>query len=414
MPEFTVTSYGVRARLPVVQVCDDDTSIAIAVLACQGPEGSIIGLLLHQQENMGGIPLYRIGVHAIHHDIGRPYPLYRAARYVRIHLSPHYDLPSTSAPTSTSPQPSREFSLAWRELYLVYHAHSFGFANLRGLPAPVASRPLLSPCRLFFPPYVLARLERVGFEPDRALSIHQHGTVERQNVNDPFEVMFTHARTLEAFSVRVASCLRPTMSLPHAHANGKGNGNGKGQEHRPFRHMWAAVEASWPALPVDTETTAEEVGPNLAVAERARGSSDTDVRVDAARRCYWCRETHLDQWAELDAQAGRTGRQRTFPFVGKSVTLTFSQWDARSRPAEGEAGGGGLYAVDIVVGDDPGPWGAGGASSGLEAGRVEDLESGRKFKANGDAKPAAGRAQRRSSSLVRSMLAAVHQQVRGT
>ena len=45
-----------------------------------------MGLLLHEQENMGGIPLYRVGVHAMHRDIGRPYPLYRTARYVRIHL----------------------------------------------------------------------------------------------------------------------------------------------------------------------------------------------------------------------------------------------------------------------------------------------------------------------------------------
>ncbi|RPD68373.1 hypothetical protein L226DRAFT_344865 [Lentinus tigrinus ALCF2SS1-7] len=43
------------------------------------------------------------------------------------------------------------------------------------------------------------------------------------------------------------------------------------------------------------------------------------------------------------------GRQMMFSFVGKTITLTFSQWDVRSRATSSEAPGGGLCAVDIEV-----------------------------------------------------------------
>ncbi|KAI1791391.1 HET-domain-containing protein, partial [Ganoderma leucocontextum] len=192
VPEFTVTSYGVRARLPIIQICEDDTSIAIAVLACQGPEGSIVGLLLHQQDHPDDIPLYRIGVHCMYHDIGRPYPLYGSARYVRIHLGAH-SLPGTD--DAARPQ----FVLSWREIFLVYHAHSFGFANLRGAPTSVAARPLLAPCRLLFPQWMLARLAKLGFTPNRPLAdTHKAGL--GLTASEEFEVVFTHGATQQAFS----------------------------------------------------------------------------------------------------------------------------------------------------------------------------------------------------------------------
>ncbi|KAI0743049.1 heterokaryon incompatibility protein-domain-containing protein [Daedaleopsis nitida] len=400
--EFTVTSYGVRARLPVLQICDDDTSIAIAILACVDQEGSIVGLLLRQQEDVGGISLFRVGVHAIYHDIHRPYPLYHSARYVRIHLT----VPENSAPPVDS---ARRFTLTWREVYLVYHPHSFGFADLRGIAAPVAARPLLSPCRLFFPPYMLARLARRGFVPDRALSIHQHGPGRQ---DDPFDVMFTNALTQEAFNVRVASCLRPAMSLPNANGHGKGT-----HAHQPFRHLWATVEASWPARDSEVRTSpgseSDWAGAGVgAYLDGVVAAKEARRSLDRARRCYWCRETHLDQWEELDAQSGKTGRQTVFAFVGNSVRLTFSHWDARSRATDAEAGGGGLYAVNVVVEEEIG-------GDRTQRGGGEELKGSRRQQngvgSRAGTKASNAKAKRSSSrsSVVRSMLAAVHQQVLG-
>ncbi|RPD68371.1 hypothetical protein L226DRAFT_540722 [Lentinus tigrinus ALCF2SS1-7] len=362
VPEFTVTSYGVRARLPIIRIADDDTSIAVAVLACQGPEASVIGLLLHEQENMGGIPLYRVGVHTVHHDIGRPYPLYRSARYVRIHLVAHDEQP-------TLEEQARHFVLNWEVVYIVYHAQSFGFGlgDFHGMATSVTARPLLAPCRLFFPPYMLARLARLGFTPDQLLSESQKSGLPVLP-HEALEVMFTHGRTKEAFSLRVACCLRPAMSLPSASGDLSSPG-------LPFRHIWATVDASW-----------EKRGPLNPV--------------DLRGHCYWCREVHLDQWAALDPQRGRTGRQMMFSFVGKTITLTFSQWDVRSRATSSEAPGGGLCAVDIEVDSEERSMAHG----------VPDNAEHASASLKGDV-PQTSAPQR--SSLVRSMLAAVHQQVRG-
>ncbi|TFK81910.1 HET-domain-containing protein [Polyporus arcularius HHB13444] len=361
VPEFAVTSYGVRARLPVIRISDDDTSIAVAVLACQGSEGCVIGLLLHEQENVGGMPLYRVGVHTVYNDIGRPYPLYGSARYVRIHLSAHYEQPVQKR--------DRHFVLSWQVIYIVYHTHSFGFGDLRGMSTPVASRSLLAPCRLFFPPYMLARLGRLGFTPDRPLSESQQGGLSVLP-HEALEVMFTHERTKAAFSLRVACCLRPAVSLPNA-------GRDETSPRQPLRHIWATVDASW----------------------NKRGSSGEAVT--SGRQCYWCREVHLEQWTALDPQLGRTGRQMVFPFAGRTLTLTFSQWDVRSRTTGAEAGGGGggLFAVDIEVEEQP-------ATEHAPENPERASRADRFLK--GDANPTS-----RRSSLVRSMLAAVHQQVRG-
>ena len=360
VPEFAVTSYGIRARLPIIRIDDEDSSIAVAVLACQGPEASVIGILLHEQENVGGIPLYRVGVHTIHHDIGRPYPLYSAARYVRIHLAAHYEQPAHEQP--------RHFTLSWQVVYIVYHAQSFGFrAELRGLSSPLSARPLLAPCRLFFPPYVLARLARLGYTPDQCLSDSQKGGLAVLP-DAALEVVFTHERTNATFSLRIARCRHEVMLLPNA-------GEPARIPVQPFWPITATVEAS---------------------REQESGAGVDYDSIGLGQRCYWCRATHIDQWTALDPQLGRTGRQRAFVCAGKTVTLTFSQWDVRSRETAAEPAGGGLFAVDIEVEERV-------FAEGPEHVSREGLTTAY---ASGPSPP-------HRSSLVRSMLAAVHQQVRG-
>ncbi|TBU54931.1 heterokaryon incompatibility protein-domain-containing protein [Dichomitus squalens] len=384
VPEFTVTSYGVRARLPIIQFCDDDSSIAVAVLACQGPEGSIVGLLLHQQDHPDDIPLYRIGVHCIYHDIGRPYPLYGSARYVRIHLS------SRSPPAAPDRTPL--FTLRWREVFLVYHTHSFGFAPLRGLSTSVTARPLLAPCRLLFPQWMLARLARVGFTPNRPLSDTSalNAGMVSMTTEGEFEAIFTHAQTQHAFSVRFACCMRPGPVLPNG---GNGSLSVRAHAHAPFRPLWIVVDASWPSRHPSSH--------------RDSPTAYTGVQQGIARRCVWCRETHLDYWEELEAQSGRTGRQMEFHFIGKTVRLTISHWDSRARATETEGSGGGLYAVHVEVENcEEGP--ADHGSSQLEQAEVPK---------NAALSPetASKRSSRSSSrpNSVRSLLAAVHRQVLG-
>ena len=315
VPEFTITSYGVRARLPIIQIREDDTSIAVAVLACQGPEGSIIGLLLHRQDHPDDIPLFRIGVHCMYHDIGRPYPLYGSARYVRMRLGLDIDAPATD------PAAARlQFVLSWREIFLVYHAHSFGFANLLGAPVALAARPLLAPCRLLFPQWMLARLAALGFAPDRPLA-ETHKARLGLTAGEEFEVLFnhTHGRALGTFRVRFGCCMRPgPVSVPSDGAC----------------PLWITVDASWPLRHPSSH--------------RNSPTAYTGVQQGVVRRCGWCGKTHVDYWEELEAQSGRTGRVMDSHFVGRIVRLMSSHWDARSKAHEAEPGsGGGLYAINI-------------------------------------------------------------------
>ena len=394
VPEFTVTSYGVRARLPVIQICEDDTSIAVAVLACQGPGGSIIGLLLHQQAHPDDMPLYRIGVHCMYHDIGRPYPLYGSARYVRIHLGAH----SHSSPAAETAASAR-FALSWREVFLVYHAHSFGFADLRGALTSVAARPLLAPCRLLFPQWMLARLAARGFAPARPLP---SGTLALTTAA-AFEVAFTHGATGHAFTVRFACCMRPGPVVPDGSVDtGSPRVHAHAHKHTPFRPLWAVVDASWP--------------PRHPSSHRDSPTAYSGVQQGVARRCVWCRETHIDYWPELEAQAGgRAGRAMEFHFVGRTVRVTISHWDARSRAHEAEGSGGGLYAVNIEVEDGDAD------GDGEEGESVRDTESSVQHGVQQERVPRPVKsletASRRSSSRpnsIRSLIAAVHRQVLGS
>ena len=109
-------------------------------------------------------------------------------------------------------------------------------------------------------------------------------------------------------------------------------------KHTPFRPLWAVVDASWP--------------PRHPSSHRDSPTAYSGVQQGVARRCVWCRETHIDYWPELEAQAGgRAGRTMEFHFVGRTVRVTISHWDARSRAHEAEGSGGGLYAVNIEVED---------------------------------------------------------------
>ena len=120
---------------------------------------------------------------------------------------------------------------------------------------------------------------------------------------------------------RRSACVSPqVMSLPNA-------GEPARIPDQPFRHITATVEAS--------------------------GEQESGAGVDyggsgLGQRCHWCSAVHLDQWTALDPQLGQTGRQRVFVCAGKTVTLTFSQWDVRSRATAAAPAGGGLFAVDIL------------------------------------------------------------------
>ena len=236
-----------------------------------------------------------------------------------------------------------------------------------------------------------SRLARHGFTPNRPLSELHGAAIVGLATGREFEAMFTHAQTQHAFSVRFACCMRPGPVIPNG--GGMGSVRAHAQEHAPFRPLWIVVDASWPSR----EPSSHRDSP----------TAYTGVQQGIARRCVWCRETHLDYWEELEAQSGKTGRQMEFHFVGKTVRLTVSHWDSRSRATETEGSGGGLYAINVEVEDvDEGP-----ADDGsFQLVQAEVLPNGTLGQ-----ETASKRSSRSSSrpNSVRSLLAAVHRQVLG-
>ena len=147
-PPHEVPGYGVRARPPIIQIRVDDISeIAVPVLACQGPEGSIIAPYTNKTTQ----------------TTSRSSASASTACTTTSAAPTRCTAPrATSACTSASARsriPGSSSAGARSEIF-VYHTHSFGFsfANLRAAPSRVLSPP---------PPAVDAFAPRTARSPIR-------------------------------------------------------------------------------------------------------------------------------------------------------------------------------------------------------------------------------------------------------
>ena len=138
--EYTVTSYGMRSRLPLIPIQHgSEKTTYLAVLACEDPAGNLIALLLYPQRE--GSSRYYVG-----HYVGSPQvPPYAYFRAV-----------------SLSETWSRELSRAagLQDVCIPYRSSLMGHRK----PPLTASSPLFKcPCDVVVPGWVASKVKEEGF-----------------------------------------------------------------------------------------------------------------------------------------------------------------------------------------------------------------------------------------------------------
>ncbi|KAI0662707.1 heterokaryon incompatibility protein-domain-containing protein [Cubamyces menziesii] len=205
LPEFTVTSHGIRARLPVIEpvympTSHTSTRYALALLACAQSARNVcpyIALLL--RPHPGNAPVYHIGLamRHMHTCLASPSSI-SVARYTL----------ATSISHSTTIHP--ETRVYWKELYITSCSSDAAF-----LPTPrrlsfahsPTGRPLMQ-YYVIFPPHVVSRLRRAGFETDDWLPSRPHEARVLDRPHAVFAFTFSHvlAPGTERFRISVGLC----------------------------------------------------------------------------------------------------------------------------------------------------------------------------------------------------------------
>ena len=138
--EYSVTSYGIRSRFPLIPVQHGpEKTTYLVVLACEDAAGRLVALLLYPQREASG--RYYVG-----HYVGRPQvPPYAYFRAVSLSDVRSVELLRTARV---------------QDLCIPYRSSIMG----RRLPQPVTSPPLFKcPCDIVIPGYIASKLAEDGF-----------------------------------------------------------------------------------------------------------------------------------------------------------------------------------------------------------------------------------------------------------
>ena len=187
LPDFTVTTAGVRTKMLVLESWKGDSALAVAVLAVRdSTTSSIIGLLLRRRrykESKLKDPRYHIGlaVRGAHPWLRLPY------RMAQVEWAAHALAFGDS-----------EIAARWRRLYISHRAYS-----RRPAPSPSAAQAAF---RFYFPRWLAVELAKVGFESDAPLPVSQ-GEARKLSDGGPLaRFTFRHAATGEAFRIQLGQC----------------------------------------------------------------------------------------------------------------------------------------------------------------------------------------------------------------
>ncbi|EIW59843.1 HET-domain-containing protein [Trametes versicolor FP-101664 SS1] len=187
LPDFTVTSHGVRAHLLVIESPAklDQSTLAIVLLACQDTAtGAFVGLLLR---------------HRVDDEIGLRWPRYHVGVTLRLHpgTRTRFRLGRVDWARHALSFKSSGITARWQRLYIAFR--------------PPSRAPLLEKARtdaafkLLFPRWMEVELEKEGFRRDTRLST-ACGEAERIGQGALATFTFRHERLPEAFRIYVGLC----------------------------------------------------------------------------------------------------------------------------------------------------------------------------------------------------------------
>lgn len=199
VPEFTVTSHGIRCRLPVIEDRAGDGSFSVGVLACQHVCSDTgirtgIGLVLQRTEAPGN------NAKSAQYHAGLPSHL-KTDNVNQQPLKRHRLLIINPATHDLAPARARRLALKWRKLYLAQPPQrSSGPARVRTIPL-----------RFLFPAWLLVELDKRGFraapapagDKERPAALRTPVLYTRWHMRS---VVFANAVTGEAFAVQLGRC----------------------------------------------------------------------------------------------------------------------------------------------------------------------------------------------------------------
>ncbi|KAI0828015.1 heterokaryon incompatibility protein-domain-containing protein [Trametes gibbosa] len=214
VPEFTVTSHGVRCRLLIIEDRTGESSFSAAVLACQhvcSDTGARTGiaLVLQRSDTPAGSNTAKSSVQ---YHTGLPLNLnaedrrhHRRQRLLILNSAPAHNLPHDHA---------RRLTIRWRKLYLAQQP--LAQDRLRFGSGGVALVPTI-PLRFLFPSWLLVELDKRGFRSQHAPGpgpVVEKGAGSVAGLRTPVlytrwhmrSVVFANAATGEAFAIQLGRC----------------------------------------------------------------------------------------------------------------------------------------------------------------------------------------------------------------
>ncbi|RDX49355.1 HET-domain-containing protein [Lentinus brumalis] len=276
VPEFAVTSHGVRMRLLVVEL-PDGSELSIAVLACKDTsDGSCIGLLLLPSPGHASTDLPQFHIAISQSENARmPWLYYQPYRLLRIR--------SDDGALYIG---DKKLTISWKNVYI---AHRY-----------FPRRPRVNPggtMVVHFPQWLVPELRERGFVPNRH-NVEKTGWDEevaaswsklwtRGAKSGP--VMFANPDTQEAFKIEFDQCRDK---------------------------LWANVSISTPAASEDSfvfETETLHEGGACETVYPVTGAVDPE-----------CAQFHVEDWP---------AQSKTFGDSERQVRLSFSRWPHHSRLA---------------------------------------------------------------------------------
>ncbi|KAI0645139.1 heterokaryon incompatibility protein-domain-containing protein [Trametes meyenii] len=190
LPDFMVTTHGMRARLLVIESSAGQSVLAVAVLACKDTTtGSFVGLLLRRRADEQGAtlkyPRYHVGV---------------TIRGMHVWMRLRYRLSHVDWVRHALSFNSSGITARWQQLYLSHRPPS---------RAPSSSAPQHkhgAAFRFFFPRWLEVELDKQGFRPDAKLPVSRSDASKLPQWASIATFTFTHRRIQEAFRIHVGQC----------------------------------------------------------------------------------------------------------------------------------------------------------------------------------------------------------------
>ncbi|PIL33652.1 hypothetical protein GSI_04275 [Ganoderma sinense ZZ0214-1] len=187
LPDYTVTTAGVRSRMLVLESSKHDFALAIAVLAVRDEStGSGVGLLLRRRryrESKLKYPRYHIGV---------------SVKGMREWMSLRYRMAQVEWAAHALSFGQGAITAAWKQLYISHRAAS------RKPPRPPSTAH--AAFRFVFPRWLPVELKKVGFEPDVPLPMTRTDVDKLSDGGALQRFTFIHRATGEAFRIQIGQC----------------------------------------------------------------------------------------------------------------------------------------------------------------------------------------------------------------